>query len=115
MKNLRIALTSLLLAGTALAADPTSYSLDLDVSPTGSSGAYVCKATIAELDSGKVLSAPAIGLIADSPATATTTDGDLVSELTVSVNSKESRATAQLKVSKAGKLVALQKTSVAVR
>ena len=102
---------SLVLAGTG-----ASYSLDIDIAPDGEAGSYTCKAVVADLETGiKVLSAPFVRFTTASPARMKTTDGDLVSELNVSVDSKTSRATAELKVSRAGKVVAAQKLSVAVR
>jgi hypothetical protein len=53
--------------------------------------------------------------MAGSPGTTKTTSGDLIAELQVSVDPKASKATAELKVSRAGKVVAVQKTSVAIR
>ncbi len=115
MKLILIGLACLLSGALALAADGSSYSLDLDIAPTNQSGGYLCKAEIKDLDTGKVLSAPSITLLAGSPATTRTTDGDLVAELRVSVDSKGSRATAELKVSRAGRAVAAQKTTVSIR
>ena len=115
MKRFLTSAACLLASTLALAADGASYSLDLDLTPTSQTGAYLCKAEIKDLDTGKVLSAPSIALLADSPATVKSTDGDLVAELKVSIDSKASRATADLKVSRGGKVVAAQKTSVAVR
>jgi len=70
---------------------------------------------IKDLDTGKVLSAPSITLLADSPTSTKTTAGDLTAEFRVSVDSKTSRATADLKVTRLGKVVAAQKSSVAIR
>jgi hypothetical protein len=115
MKRFQIGLASLFLGVFALGADGSSYSLDLNLSPANQSGSYLCKAQIKDLDTGKVVAAPAITLMAGTPAATKITAGDLLTELKVSVDSKGSRATAELKVSRAGKVVAAQTTSVAIR
>jgi hypothetical protein len=115
MRRTLIGLALFVYAALASAAEGSSYSLDVDLSPAGKPGAYQCKVVVKDLDTGKVLSAPTIGLSADNPASTRTTDGDLVAELKVSVDSKASRATAELKVSRGGRPVAAQKTSIAIR
>lgn len=99
----------------ALAAGGASYSLDIDLTPTTQAGSYLCKAVVKDLETGKVVAAPKIELLVDTPSAITSTDGDLVAEFSVSVDSKASRANAELKVSRAGKVVASQRTSVAIR
>ena len=115
MRRLQIGLLSLLLSTFAFGANGSSYSLDLNLSPAGQSGSYLCKAEIKDLDTGKVVSAPAITLMAGTPAATKTTSGDLLAELKVAVDSQGSKATAELKVSRAGKVVAAQTTSISIR
>ena len=115
MKRLQIGLACLFLSALALGADGSSYSLDLNLSPAGQSGSYLCKAEIKDLDTGKVVSAPAITLVAGTPAVTKTTAGDLLAELKIAVDPKGSRATAELKVSRAGKIVVAQTASLALR
>lgn len=115
MRRSVIGLVFLLCGVFALAAGGSSYSLDIDLTPSARAGAYVCTAVVKDLETGKVVVAPRIALLADTPAAITSTDGDLEAEFRVSVDSKASRAIAQLKVSRAGKVVAFQKTSVAIR
>ena len=115
MRRYLIGLVSLLFTVVALAAGGTSYSLDIDIAPTAQAGAYACKAVVKDLETGKVVVAPNIALLADTPAAITSRDGDLVAEFRVSVESKASRAIAELKVSRGGRVVASQKSSVAVR
>jgi hypothetical protein len=91
MKEFRIGLALLFLSSLTLRADGSSYSLDLNLSPTGQSGSYICRAEIKDLDTGKVLSAPSVSLMAGSPGTTKTTSGDLIAELQVSVDPKASR------------------------
>lgn len=105
----------LLCCGFALAAGGPSYSLDIDLTPTAQAGAYVCKAVVKDLDTGEVLVAPNIALLADYHAAMTSTDGDLVAEFRVFVDSKGSRAIAELKVSCGDKVVASQKATIAIR
>ena len=68
-----------------------------------------------DLESGEVISAPRITVKAGTPATAKTTSGDLVSVLKVSVEPANSMGTAELTVSRAGKVVASQKTALQLR
>jgi hypothetical protein len=115
MKRLQVGLACLLLSAFAFGADGSSYSLDLNLSPANLSGSYLCKAEIKDLDTGKVVSAPSITLVAGTPAATKTSSGDQLVELKVSVDPKGSRATAELKVSRAGKVVAAQTTSLTIR
>ena len=111
-----LATVALFLCGSLLAgATGASYSLDVDIAPLGQSGNYTCKAVVTDLETGKVVSAPLVQLSTASPAYTKSADGDLVSEFNVSVDPKTSRVTAELKVSSGGKVVAVQKMSVAVR
>ena len=115
MRRVLAAVLVFLCGSLVVAAAGASYSLDIDIAPAGQSGSYTCKATVTDLEAGKVISAPFVTLSTANPASTKSSDGDLVSELTVSVDSKTSRATAELKVTKAGKVVGVQKMSVAVR
>ena len=114
MKRTVLALTTFLLAVVAVAGDSGTYSLDVDVSPTTQADSYMCRAILTDLTTGSVVFAPSIQLKAGSPATASGADGDLVSEFQVSVDSESGRVTSEVRVSRAGKLIASQKTSVAV-
>src|SRR5260370_30894667 len=111
MRRIFAAFLFLLCGSLALAAGSVSYSLDIDITPGNQAGTYLCKAVVTDLETGKVFSAPFVTLVAVSPASTKTADGDLVSEFTVSVDSKTSRATAELKVSCAGKVIAAQEMS----
>jgi hypothetical protein len=115
MRHIVSTLAFFLLVSAAIASEPNAYSLDVDVTPTQQTGVYMCKATVTDLASGDVIFAPAIQLKADSPAAASGADGDLSAEFTVSVDSAASRVTAQVRVTRAGKVIAAQKSSVAVR
>jgi len=113
MKTFLLGMACLLSACLALA-DGSSYSLDIDVAPATDANGFVCKAVVKDIETGKILTAPNIRFLADSPASITTTEGELSAEFRVSFDSKAARATAELKVSRAGKVVAAQKTSVAI-
>lgn len=115
MKRISIALGLVLLAAVSRAAEPANYSLDVSFTPVDKAGEYLCEATITNLDTGKVLSAPQIRTLADVPATVKTSEGDLSAELVVGIDSKTSTASAALKMSRAGKVVASQKTSIRIR
>lgn len=115
MRRVFPALALFLLAAVSAASESNAYSLDVDVTPTPQPGVYMCKATVTDLASGEVIFAPAIQLKAGSPAAASAADGDLSAEFTVSVDSAASRVRAQVSVTRAGKLVAAQKSSVTVR
>jgi hypothetical protein len=114
MKRILLALVPFLLAAVANAAEPV-YSLDVDVSATSQPNVYMCRATLTDLANGNTLFAPSIQLRAGSPATASGQDGDFISEFQVSVDPESSRVTTEVKVTRGGKLVARQKSSVAVR
>ena len=113
--NLFLLAVLLLVARVAAASDASAYSLDVDVSSTGQPGVYMFRAILTDLDSGNIVFAPSIQLKAGTPATASGQDGALVSEFLVSVDPKSSRVTTEVKVTRAGKLVAAQKSSVALR
>jgi hypothetical protein len=115
VKRLSIALGLILLAAVSRAAEPANYSLEVNFKATGQTGEYLCEATITNLDTGAVFSAPQIRTLVDVPATVKTSDGDLAAELVVAVNSKTSTASAALKMSRAGKIVASQKTSIRIQ
>ena len=112
MKRLGIALALILVAAMSRAAEAANYSLEVNFKVMGRPGDYLCEAKITNLDTGAVFSAPQIRALADVPATVTTSDGDLAAELVVTVDSKTSTASAALKMSRAGKVVASQKTSI---
>ena len=114
MKRTILVLAALLLAAVGAASDSSTYSLEVDVSPTTQPDSYMCRAILTDLTTGSVVFAPSIQLKAGSPATASGADGDLVSEFQVSVDSESGRVTSEVRVSRAGKLIASQKTSVAV-
>jgi 23S rRNA U2552 (ribose-2'-O)-methylase RlmE/FtsJ len=115
MKVLTI-IASLLVSSLVLAADPPLYSLSVDVKPMNAAeGVYVCAARITDLTTGNTLSEPTVTLRAGEPANMTTTDGDLKSNLTLSVDQASSTATAELTVTRAGKVVAAQKSSIRLR
>lgn len=110
-----IAVAGLLMVSTlGYAADPSSFGLEVTLKP-GQAGSYVCEGRVKNLESGEVISAPRITMKAGAPATAKTTSGDLVSILKVSVEPEASMGTAELIVSRAGKVVASQKTALQLR
>lgn len=112
MKRLGVTLGLILFAAVSRAAEPANYSLEVNFKPMGQAGEYLCEATITNLDTGAVFSAPRIRTQADVPATLKSSDGDLAAELVVAVNSKTATARAALKMFRAGKVVASQKTSI---
>ena len=114
MKRAVLALAALLLAVVAVAGDSGTYSLDVDVSPTIQPDSYVCRAMVTDLATGSVIFAPSIQLKVGSSARASGEDGELVSEFQVLVDSKSSRVTSEVRVTRAGKLIAAQKSSVVV-
>ena len=115
MKRTVLALTAFLLAAVAVAGDSGTYSLDVDVSPTTQADSYMCRAILTDLATGNVIFAPSIQLKLGSSARASSGDGDLVSEFQVLVDSDSSRVTSRVRVTRAGKLIAAQKSSIAVR
>jgi len=114
MRRALIVLATSFLSTVALGSEPV-YSFDLDVSPTDETGFYMCRATVTNLETGELVFGPAIQLSADSPANARSADGDCMSELSVFVDSKTSRVTAEVRITRAGTVVAAQRTSVAIR
>jgi hypothetical protein len=113
--------TLFLFASSALvqAAGGSSYSMDVDLTKGDRPDAYLCKAVISDLETGEVLAAPMISFTADSPATVSSEpfplkDGDRRIEFTIAVDAKRSSATAELKVTRAGEVLAAQKTTMAM-
>ncbi len=105
----------LLLATPVLASESTSYALDVDVSSTSQPDLYVCTLTVTNLEDGSLLFNPRVELRSGEPLTAQRRDGDLLSELTVSVDSATARVTTEVKITQAGKLISLQRSSVVAR
>src|SRR5262249_14380909 len=70
MRRIVVFLAALLVTTVAWAVDSTSYSLDVDVSPTHQPSNYLCKAIITDLSNGTVIFAPSIQLRAGAPANA---------------------------------------------
>lgn len=114
MRRATLAVGLLLAAAIAVASEPSSYSLDVDVSSAGQPGFYMCRAILTDLASGDVVFAPSVQLKAGGPARASSQDGDLLSEFQVNVDSETSKVTAQVRVTRAGRVVAAQKVSVAL-
>ena len=112
MKRLSIALGLILIAAASRAAEPANYSLEANFKVMDRPGDYLCEAKITNLDTGVVFAAPQIRTLADVPATVTTHDGDLAAELVITVDSKTATASAALKMSRGGKVVSSQKTSI---
>lgn len=105
---------------TLALAEGSFYSMEVNVEPYGSGqpNAYVCKAVIIDLNTGSPVMMPTLSFLSDTkgPAgTLSTKDGDTEFAFSIGVDSKTSKTTAELKVTRAGKLVAEQKTSIAVR
>jgi hypothetical protein len=115
MRRLFLMFIAFLLTGVAVASETTSYSLDVDVSPAAQPGFYTCRAVLTDLRDGNVIFAPSIQLKADSTETASGGDGDLASVFKVSIDSATSRVTAEVRVTRAGKIVVEQKSSIAIR
>jgi hypothetical protein len=115
MRRTILVLAALLLAVVGFASDSSTYSLEVDVSPAAQPDFYMCRAVLTDLTTGSVVFAPSIQLKAGSPARASGGDGDLIAEFQVSVDSGSSRVTSEVRVSRSGKLIAAQKTSVAAR
>lgn len=114
MRRIVVFLAALLVTTVAWAVDSTSYSLDVDVSPTHQPSNYLCKAIITDLSNGTVIFAPSIQLRAGAPANASIVEGDLLTAFKVSVDPESSRVTAEVTVTRAGKVISAQKSSVAV-
>ena len=105
----------LLLAIPVLASESTSYALDVDVSSTSRPDVYNCTLTVTNLEDGSLVFNPRVELRSGEPLTAQRKDGDLLSELTVSVDSATARVTTEMKLSRAGKVVAIHRSSVVAR
>jgi hypothetical protein len=111
-----VAVAILVLIPTVVkASDAGLFGLDVRMAPGAQAGTYMCEAEVKNLESGAILSAPRLTFTAGAPASAKTTSGDLVSVLKVSVDQESGVGTAELSVSKAGKLVATQKSSLRLK
>lgn len=93
----------------ALSGESGRYGLEVSVRPEGA--VYVCEAQVKDLDSGEVVSAPRVVFAGESVRT-TTTSGDLLSEIGVSLDAQGSKATVDLAVSCSGMRVAAQRVTV---
>jgi hypothetical protein len=91
------------------------YSLDVDIKPAAPAGNYVCLASVSDLATGERLFSPKIAFKAGSQATANGGAGNPTFELTVKVDPNSATATALLRVTHDGKLVASQRASVQIR
>jgi len=95
-----------------------SYSMDTDVTKTDRPNEYLCTVTVSDLETGEVLTAPQLSLLAGSEAHVTMTPekpGGREVDLRVLIASRPSRATVTLEVRRAGEVLAVQKTSIAIR
>jgi hypothetical protein len=115
MRRIAFVLLVLLLATPALAAESTSYSLDVDVSPTSHADEYVCAVTVTNLEDGSLVFAPRVQLRSGEPVTAQCKDGEMLSELRVSVDAATARVTTEIKITRAGRIVSIQRSSVLAR
>jgi hypothetical protein len=91
------------------------FSLDVDIKPAGPAGSYVCLASVSDLATGEKLFSPRISFKAGSQSRAKSGSGNPSFELTVNVDPDSATATALLKVTRDGRLVASQRTSVQIR
>lgn len=98
-----------------VASDRGNFSLEVSLVPGSRTGLYICEAQVKDLDSGEVIAAPRIVGKAGAPATASTRSGDLLTVLKVSVDSATSMGTAELTVSRGGKVVASQKSHLRLK
>jgi hypothetical protein len=114
MKKVLAIATLMSVSAVGFAADQSSFGLEVSLRPS-QAGFYVCEGLVKNLESGEVISAPRITVKAGTSATAKTTSGDLVSVLKVSVEPAASMGKAELTVSRAGKVVASQKTGLQLR
>ena len=115
MRRIAFVLLALLLATPALASESTSYAMDVDVSSTSQPDVFMCTVTVTNLEDGTLVFAPRVELRSGEPVTAQTKDGDLLSELKVSVDSGTARVTTEVKLSRAGRVVAVHRSSVIAR
>lgn len=106
-------LAFLLAAAVCAAAD--MYSTDLDVKPAGETGSYVCQATVTDLATGQKVFAPRVEFRPGAEAAARSGSGSPAFELTVQVDSKTDTATALLRVTRDGKLVASNRATMQIR
>jgi hypothetical protein len=103
--------------GSLAFAEGSSYALEVDVAPDGSgrANAYLCHVVVTDLEKGEAVMAPQVALLADGAATVSTKAEDgREFVLDLFVESKTSKATADLKVKRGGKVLAEQKTSMAL-
>jgi hypothetical protein len=115
MRRFVFALLVLLLATPAHAAESAGYSMDVDVSSTSRPDEYICSVTVTNLEDGSLVFAPRVQLRSGEPVTAQSRDGDVLSELRVSVVAATARVTTEVKITRAGKVVAIQRSSVVAR
>jgi hypothetical protein len=115
MKRLALLILLVLAPAYGMASDARVFALEIDMAPGPQAGTYTCEAEVKNLESGETLSAPRITFGAGAPATAKSTSGDFVSVLKVSVDSESNVGTAELTVSRLGKVVASQRTSLRLR
>ncbi len=104
----------------ALALAEGSYAMDVDVRPDGSgrANAFLCDLTVTDLDTNTPVMMPKLAFLSDANGPdilTTTTDDGRTFAFSISVDSKTSKAVAELKVTRAGKVIAEQKTSMAIR
>lgn len=100
-----------------LQAAGASYSMDVNLAPmrdVAEKNAYVYTATVTDLETGEPLSSPTLTLLADGPAEITTEGEDVTVKFKVVIESAQSRATSEITVLREGKVVASQKTSMAI-
>ena len=96
---------------------PQSVGVEVDVQPAESpAGAYVCRATVTDLSSGEVLSAPQVAFPAGEEArlrTGTSPGAEVL--IRVAVAADGSRATYTAEVRAQGRTVSSHKASVRLR
>ena len=115
MRRIAFVLLALLLAIPALASKPNGYAMDVDVSSTSQPDVFLCTVTVTNLEDGTLVFAPRVELRSGEPVIAQSKDGDLLSELAVSVDSATARVTTEVKLSRSGKVVAIHRSSVTPR
>ncbi|HTO77686.1 MAG TPA: hypothetical protein VMQ61_16570 [Thermoanaerobaculia bacterium] len=115
MRRIAFVLLALLLAIPALASEPNGYAMDVDVSSTSQSDVFLCTVTVTNLEDGTLVFAPRVELRSGEPVIAQSKDGDLLSELAVSVDSATARVTTEVKLTRDGKVIAIHRSSVVAR
>jgi hypothetical protein len=108
-------------AGASFAAEgsamPQNVGVEVDVQPAESpAGAYLCRATVTDLRSGEVLSAPQVAFPAGEEAqlrTGTSPGAEVLIRVTVAADG--SRATYTAEVRSEGRTVSSHKASVQLR